>query len=634
MDPGLLKYYNQELAHLREMGAEFAREFPKIASRLTMDGLEVADPYVERLLEGFAFMAARTQLKLDAEYPRFIAHLLETVYPNFLSPVPAMMVTRFQPNYADPALAKGFVLPRQSALQSEVARGQNTRCEFRTGHEVTLWPLEIAAVQYFSHAPDLPIAELPMARQVRGGLRIKLKVHGGLKANQLPIDKLAFYISAPDEAALKLHELLVGASLGSWLPRDAATARSQWAHADSIRQLGTGDDEALLPETLRGFSGYRLLQEFSAMPQRMLFVEVNQLQHRLQRINESEFDLVVLFSRGDVALESLIDAASLSLYCTPAINLFPKRLDRIALTAGQGGVPHELHVVPDRTRPMDFEVYSIASVTGHGTGAVSEQTFLPLYTAHHEASVDHPAYYTLRREPRMLSQRQREQGARSSYVGSEVFMSLVDPQHAPYARELRQLSLSAWVTNRDLPLLLPGAGQREAQTGSNQAWSLDTTAPIQSVQSLRGPTPVVQRLVRGDVGWALINQLSMNYLSIAGEDPVKAGAALRSMLMLHGPEGDPAWRKLVEAVRTVKARQVSRRLPGGGRMAFGAGVQIDLELDDLGLQGNSPFLLGSVLEQVLARQASLNSFTETRLSTTTRGQVMQWPARVGQAAIL
>ena len=57
-------------------------------------------------------------------------------------------------------------------------------------------------------------------------------------------------------------------------------------------------------------------------------------------------------------------------------------------------------------------------------------------------------------------------------------------------------------------------------------------------------------------------------------------------------------------------------------------------ITDLGLQGNSPFLLGSVLEQVLARQASLNSFTETRLSTTTRGQVMQWPARVGQAAIL
>ena len=57
MDPRLLRYYNEELRHLREMGAEFAQQFPKIAARLGMDGLEVTDPYVERLLEGFAFLA-------------------------------------------------------------------------------------------------------------------------------------------------------------------------------------------------------------------------------------------------------------------------------------------------------------------------------------------------------------------------------------------------------------------------------------------------------------------------------------------------------------------------------------------------------------------------------------------------
>jgi len=59
MDPRLLQYYNLELQHLREMGAEFAQQFPKVAARLSMNGLEVADPYVERLLEGVAFMASR-----------------------------------------------------------------------------------------------------------------------------------------------------------------------------------------------------------------------------------------------------------------------------------------------------------------------------------------------------------------------------------------------------------------------------------------------------------------------------------------------------------------------------------------------------------------------------------------------
>ena len=70
MDPRLLRYYNQELRYLREMGGEFAREFPKIAGRLGMEGMEVSDPYVERLIEGCAFLAARVQLKQDAEFPR------------------------------------------------------------------------------------------------------------------------------------------------------------------------------------------------------------------------------------------------------------------------------------------------------------------------------------------------------------------------------------------------------------------------------------------------------------------------------------------------------------------------------------------------------------------------------------
>lgn len=365
------------------------------------------------------------------------------------------------------------------------------------------------------------------------------------------------------------------------------------------------------------------------MPQRLMFVALSQLRHRIQRVKGNEFEIVILLSKGDAALESLVDAGSLSLYCTPAINLFPKRLDRIALTASQP----EQHVVPDRTRPMDFEVYSIESITGFGTGTVAEQAFHPLYAAYHMEAGGHPAYYTVRREPRMLSQRQREQGSRSSYIGSEVFVSLVDPANAPYAEELRQLAVSALVSNRDLPMLLPGAGQRDASTGS-QAWSLDATGPIQAVHCLRGPTPVVQRLVRGDVGWSLISQLTLNYLSIAGEDPLKAAAALRSLLALHGPEGDASWRKQVESIRTVTARQVARRLPGPGRLAFGSGVQIDLELEDMGLQGTSTVLMGSVLEHFFARHAAINSFTETRLRTPSRGMVMQWAPRMGQAPIV
>src|SRR5690606_18673241 len=103
MDPRLIDYYNQELAHLRETGAEFAQEFPKIAARLGMEGLEVADPYVERLMESFAFVAARIQLKIDAEFPRFTQHLLEIVFPHYLAPTPSYMIVELLPRMTETA---------------------------------------------------------------------------------------------------------------------------------------------------------------------------------------------------------------------------------------------------------------------------------------------------------------------------------------------------------------------------------------------------------------------------------------------------------------------------------------------------------------------------------------------------
>jgi type VI secretion system protein ImpG len=121
MDPRLLRHYNLELQHLREMGAEFAQEFPRIAARLGMNGLEVADPYVERLLEGVAFLAARVQLKLEAEFPRFTQALLDLVYPHYFAPTPPMVVAQLKPDPNDPNLAVGPRIPRGSAMHSVLA---------------------------------------------------------------------------------------------------------------------------------------------------------------------------------------------------------------------------------------------------------------------------------------------------------------------------------------------------------------------------------------------------------------------------------------------------------------------------------------------------------------------------------
>ena len=128
---------------MRSTAGEFAKEFPKIASRLSLDEFACGDPYVERLLEGFAFLAARVQLKLDAEFPQFTQSILETVYPHYLSPTPSMAVVEFAFDTEPSGLENGFQLKRDTVLRSVMESDNRVACEYRTGHSVTLWPVRI-----------------------------------------------------------------------------------------------------------------------------------------------------------------------------------------------------------------------------------------------------------------------------------------------------------------------------------------------------------------------------------------------------------------------------------------------------------------------------------------------------------
>ena len=629
MDPELLRVYNQELSYLRELGKEFAEEFPQVASRLSLDGLEVADPYVERLLEGFAFMSARIQRKQDAEYPQLIAHLLETVCPNFMAPVPSAMTAVLKPDLLHPSLGKGYTVPRNTALTCEIPRGQNTKCEFRTAQAVQLWPIEVVDVHYFSHAAELPVHLLPVGRQVRACLRIRLQAHGGIRFDQLAVDRLNFHLSAPADVAYRLYELIGSSSLGSWVLADKESpGAAGWGDQRTVRLSGFDDDQALLPETLRGFSGYRLLQELGAYPRRFLYFDVTQLARRLGPAKTDRLDLVIALSQAMPALEPLVDQRSVALNCTPAVNLFSKRLDRIVPTPAQ----HEYHAVPDRTRPMDFEVHSIASVAGFGASATGGLPFHPIYTSFQAQAAESHGYFTVRREARRMSLRQVQQGPRSAYIGSEVFLSMVDPKGAPFGENIRQFAVSALVTNRDLPTLLPPAGSTDGASATR--WTLDVAGVVQSVDCLDGPSRPVSRSVDGQAGWSLVNLLTLHYLALGGEDPVRAAASLQALLSLFGASHDTAWQRQVQGLVSVQTKSVTRRLPLGGPLTFGSGTRVELEVDEAAFQAGGAYLLGSVLERCLARMASINSFTQTALRSTSRGPIAEWPPRVGQQELL
>ncbi len=624
MDPRFLEYYNAELLHVRDSAAEFAREFPKVAGRLALSDTECADPYVERLLEGFAYLAARLQLRIDSEFPRFTQHLLEIAYPDYLPPTPAMAVAKFVPESGDASLAGGFTIERGTALIASKLADDTTSCEFRTALPVTLWPLELTAASYRQYAGELP-AGIGPEQAPKAVLRLRLQATAGLKLSQIRMSALPVYLGGIESVAHRLYEQLLGHAVGyvGMVPGQKRVIGP--VHPGSaLREMGFRDDESLLMPSLRTFQGHRLLQEYLAFPSRFLFVELTGLDRTLRSAgDQSEIELAVLLSRFEPALEGAVSHDDLLLHCSPIINLFPKRADRIHLSDSVS----EHHVVPDIAHPMDFEVFRITAITGYGEGVEQTHEFHPFYATldRHDTS-EASRFYTVRRAPRVMSDRQRRSGARTGYLGSEVFVSLVDAHEAPHAEQLKQLAVTALCTNRDLPLRMPLGNARTDFTPV-------ASGPVREVRCIKGPSAPIASHKPGESSWRLISLLAQNYLSLLDTTPESGAQALRELLGILGASDSTA-ASHAASLRSVSSQQIVRRLPARGPVAFGRGVEVVIEVDETQMGGSGAFLFGSILRHYLCRHATLNSFVETRLRVMGKGEVMRWRPIVGARPIL
>lgn len=617
MDPRLLRYYNQELRYLREMGSEFAHEFPKIAARLGIDSLEVSDPYVERLLEGCAFLAARVQLKQDAEFPRLSHRLLELLYPNLLAPVPSMLVVQIEPERSDPNLLRAPRVPRNTAVLGAAPSHARTRCEFRTAQELQLTPLTTESAEYFLNLADLNLSAFALPERPRCGVRVRLRLPEGMTLDKLALDDLRFFLGGQTDVAQHLHELFTTSMIGVLVGAQGRPETRRLITADQLRPVGYDDADAMLPVQLRMMSGLRLLQEYFAFPPRFLFFDLGGLAAVLPTLPGNTLELQFLFSRPGVDLQGLVEAANFSLHCVPAVNLFPKRADRIAVDDAH----FEFHVVPERTAPLDFEVYDVQSAVGideHG----QERRFLPLFAPDHSSSPHQSAYYSVWREPRMMSDKARRDGPRSGYIGSEVFVSLVDPNDAPFPHALRQLSVETRCTNRDLPIFLIAGG-------TTSPYTLEAGIPVAGVRAIAGPSRPFSALREGGVAWRLLNLLSLNYLSLLDSGSGEGAAALRDLLSRLPMGNEPTQRRMIESIQKLDARAVVRRHPVAGPVAFSRGLRIDMTMDELGHEGGSAVMFAGVLHRFLSRHASMNSFVESALHSLTRGELMLWQPDLG-----
>jgi type VI secretion system protein ImpG len=395
--------------------------------------------------------------------------------------------------------------------------------------------------------------------------------------------------------------------------------------ATDIRPVGFDDDEALLRTPRRGFEGYRLLQEYFAFPQRYLFVDLTGLRGAFAHCGTEPLEIYIALDRVQPALENAVDPSQFRLHCAPVINLFSRTLDRVHVDAAT--VEH--HVIPDRNRPMDFEIYQIERVSGVGADGKLLDEVCPLYLSSHRSGADpgRRPYYSLQRQPRLLSTRQAESGTRTHYVGTEVFISIVDSRGRPIDAEISQLDMRALCTNRDLPI-------RGAFGKGRTDFLLEASAPLQAIRCITGPTTPRKAPAFGDAAWNIVSHLSLNYLSLVDSEPAEGAALLRELLALYADPDEPAAARQIEGLLSVGYEPVVRRIPMAGPITFGRGLEITLTMDDAAFEGAGVLPLASVLERFFARYVSVNSFTQTRVISASRGELKRWPARSGVRQLL
>lgn len=611
----LLAYYERELTFLRQMGAEFAQKYPKIASRLMLEPDRCADPHVERMLEAFAFLAARVHLKIDDDSPEIANALFGILYPHYLRPIPSMSVVQFHLDPEQGKLSTGLTIPRESMLYSRDVEG--VPCKFRTCYDTTLWPVSVADAQWLT--PDRLTPTVKAADTV-AAIRLTLKCPTDLGFDKLEMRSLRFYLNGESKLVHTLYELLCNNCDQILLRNPVHGARKEPVvlSPGMLRPGGFDESEALLPYTRRSFCGYRLLQEYFTFPEKFFFFDLNGLDAFGSLGLGSQAEIVILlkrFERHDRAhmLELGVTPQTFRLGCTPIVNLFSQTAEPILLNQTQ----YEYPIVPDVRRQYGMEIFSVDEVVGTNPRTREVTQYLPFYTFHHKLGPKQQNTAAFWRATR------RSIGIRE-HERTDMYLSLLDLTGNPVNPEADAITARCTCTNFTLPSRLP--------FGSEQGdFELPGVSAIRKIVVLHKLTPTLRPPSGKDAMWRLLSHLSLNYLSLVDEGK----ESLQQILNLYNFSDSIHLQNQIAGITKIHASRHFAPVVTENGVMSARGTRVGLELDEEQFVGGGVYLFASVIERFLGSYVSMNSFSQLIASTVQRKEVLcEWPPRAGLAILI
>ncbi len=574
------QYFQNELASLRELGAEFSRRYPAVAPML--NGMST-DPDTERLMEGVAFLTAMLRQRLDDDFPEIIQELFQLIWPHYLRPIPSTTIVNFSPKAG---LKQTVHVPRGVQLASEPVDG--SLCYFQTCYDVDVHPLVLEKAQLEEKPGQPPVIRLALSLQ-------------GTRLSEWQPNTLRFHLAGDPRQAADIY-LLLARHLKRIVLAPTGDGETCHLSAEHLKPAGFGAKDALLPYPAQSFSGYRIIQEYFILPEKFLFLDIDGFGAWRQRGGGDRFDI-------RFELEGLPFAAprirkeNFALAATPAINLFPHDADPIRLDHRKS----EYLVRPAGSNDRNYQAYAVDSVTGYIQGTAQERSYRPFEMFSPNPEADPTFHVNIRQSP--------------VRQGFDFYLSVAYPPGTGDP-PIETLSVDLQCTNGLLPEGL--------QTGDIR-YATSSTPEFVEFQNIRPPTSTIVPQLGRNLHWKLLSHLCLNYRSLASAPNLKALLELYNFEENRDRPAFLANQKKVAGIESVSTRTADRLV---NRVIMrGREIHLGLRQDHFAGIGDL-FLFGSVLDHFLGLYASLNTFTQLVVKEALKGEVYQWPPRIGEHPLI
>jgi type VI secretion system protein ImpG len=573
------RYFQEELAHLKDLGAEFSKAHPALAPMLSGP---TADPDVERLLEGVAFLTGLLRQKLDDEFPELINELMHLIWPHYLRPIPSTTLIAFTPK---PTVKQSMTIPAEIQIASVPVEG--TSCLFKTTSDVEIHPLNLLDASFSQPSGRPP------------SIKLLLELNQ-LKLSDWQPKGLRFFLAGDYPSATDLYFLL-RRHLKRILLTPLEAGASAVLSPECLRPVGFSQQETLIPYPSQSYPGYRMLQEYFIAPEKFLFLELVGWEQWHERGEGSQFEIP--FELDTLPFPLRIKKDHFVLFVTPAINLFPHEADPIHLDHRK---PHYL-IRPSGSSIDHHQVFSVEKVVGFVHGTAEERHYVPFELFNPDPQ-SIPVYHVTVRSSPIKS-------------GFDFYLSVAYPHGSPPPVS-ETLSLLLTCTNGSLPETLRLGDISQPTSRSPE---------FVEFKNIKPPTNSVLPPLGTNLLWRFLSHLSLNYLSLARAEN------LRALLGLYlFPEGRErtailANKKRISGIENVEVKPSDRLV--SGVMMRGREIKLNIRQDQFASQGDM-FLFGCVLDQFLGGYASINSHTRLIIQEVMKGDIYQWPARLGDHPLI